>query len=327
MDVNKPDDRMQNRSYPLAHKNLSPIKENILATLTYFDMFNYPLTQAEVYLFLGNKYNYELFDDALNCLVNNGTIHQFDKFYTLSADHYIAVRRLEGNQKAAELIKIAEKVGNLLIKFPYVRGIAISGSLSKNFADADSDIDLFIITEKNRLWIARTIMHCFKKLTFLVNKEHLFCMNYYIDMQQLEIPEKNIYTAIEVGTLIPLQGDIVFEKFYTANTWTREFLPNKNMRISSAMPVKKPLFKMMFEGLFSFSPGNALDNMLMNITTNRWLKKTILKRVNNHGNVLSLLTGKHFAKPNPENFQGKLLSTYEYKVAGLLSKHENSLAH
>jgi len=318
---------MQNRSYPLAHKNLSPIKENILATLAYFDMFNYPLTQAEVYLFLGNKVDYEQFDDGLNCLVNNGSIHQFDKFYTLSADHYIAVRRLEGNQKAAELIKIAEKVGNLLIKFPYVRGIAISGSLSKNFADADSDIDLFIITEKNRLWIARTIMHCFKKLTFLVNKEHLFCMNYYIDMQALEIPEKNIYTAIEVGTLIPLQGDIVFEKFYAANTWTREFLPNKNMRISSAMPVKKTFFKMMFEGLFSFSPGNALDNMLMNITTNRWLKKTLLKRVNNHGNVLSLLTGKHFAKPDPKNFQGKLLATYDHKVASIVSKHESSLAH
>ena len=165
---------MQNRLYPLTHKNLPAIKENILATLAYFDMFNYPLTRAEVYLFLGNKFNYDSFGDAIRCLVDNGTIYQFDKFYTLSPDHYIVVRRLEGNQKAAELIKIAERVGSLLIKFPYVRGIAISGSLSKNFADADSDVDLFIITEKNRLWIARTIMHCFKKLTFLVNKEHLF---------------------------------------------------------------------------------------------------------------------------------------------------------
>ena len=166
MDTINPDDKMQNRLYPVTHQTLPEIKEGILATLAYFDMFHYPLTQAEVYLFLGNKFNFELFDDALKCLVDNGTIHQFGNFYTLSSDHYIAVRRIEGNQKAAELIKIAEKVGNLLIKFPYVRGIAISGSLSKNFADAESDIDLFIITEKNRLWIARTLMHCFKKLTF-----------------------------------------------------------------------------------------------------------------------------------------------------------------
>jgi predicted nucleotidyltransferase len=316
---------MQNSFSSLTHKNLSEIKRNILATLAYFDMFNYPLTQAEIYLFLGNKIDFELFNDALICLFNEDVIHRFDKFYTLSADHHIAARRIEGNKKAAELIRIAEKVGNLLIKFPYVRGIAISGSLSKNFADAGSDIDLFIITEKNRLWIARTLMHCFKKLTFLVNKEHLFCMNYYIDMKQLEIPEKNIYTAIEVCTLIPLQGDITFVEFYAANTWTSEFLPNKNMRIASALPLKKTFFKMLFEGLFSFSPGNVLDNMLMKITTNRWLKKTSNKQLNSHGNVLSLLTDKHFAKPDPKNFQGKLLAAYGYKVSCLLSKYESRL--
>ena len=318
---------MQNRSYPLINKNLSEIKENILATLAYFDMFSYPLTRAEVYLFLQSKHSYELFDDALKYLVKGGTVHQFDKFYTLNSDHYIAVRRLEGNQKAAALIKIAEKVGTLLIRFPYVRGIAISGSLSKNFADADSDVDLFIITEKNRLWIARTIMHFFKKLTFLVNKEHLFCMNYYIDMQQLEIAEQNIYTAIEVGTLIPLQGDITFEKFYAANTWTREFLPNKNMRIASAKPVKTEFFKQLFEGILNILPSNTIDNLLMKITTNRWMKKTLSNRLNSHGGVLGLLTDKHYAKPDPINFQRNLLSKYENKVSQLLSEYENNMAH
>jgi predicted nucleotidyltransferase len=318
---------MQNKSYPLINKNLSEIKENILAALAYFDMFNYPLTRAEVYLFLENKHDYELFDTAVQNLLDEGIIYQFDKFYTLKNDQYLIVRRNEGNKRAIELIAIAEKVGNLLIKFPYVRGIAISGSLSKNFADENSDVDLFIITEKNRLWIARTIMHCFKKLTFLVNKEHLFCMNYYIDMQQLEITEKNIYTAIEVGTLIPLQGDIIFDKFFAANTWTRKFLPNKNMRISSAKPVKNSIFKVLFERLLNIPFGNTIDNLLMKVTANRWSRKTVLKKLNNHGIVLSLLTGKHYAKPDPTNFQCKLLAKYELKVSRLLSEYENSLAH
>src|SRR6201985_1615061 len=202
---------MQNRSYPLISNNLSEIKENILATLAYFDMFNYPLSRAEIYLFLKSKHHYELFEDALRCLLNDAVIHQCDRFYTLKNDHYTILRRNDGNKKAAELIKIAEKVGDFLIRFPFVRGIAISGSLSKNFADDESDIDLFIITAKNRLWIARTIMHLFKKLSFLVNKEHFFCMNYFIDEQGLEIVEKNIYTATEIVTLIPLEGDLTFE--------------------------------------------------------------------------------------------------------------------
>jgi predicted nucleotidyltransferase len=140
-------------------------------------------------------------------------------------------------------------LAQLLIKFPYVRGIGISGSLSKNFADENSDIDLFIITKKNRLWIARTLMHLFKKLTFLVNKQHYYCMNYYIDEQQLEIVEKNIYTAIEVVTLIPLQGDGAFASFYSANAWTKDYLPNKVMRISSAKPSKRHLLKSCVEFL------------------------------------------------------------------------------
>ncbi|MDB4904272.1 MAG: hypothetical protein JWQ63_3553 [Mucilaginibacter sp.] len=318
---------MQNLTYPLINKNLSKIKENILAALAYFDMFNYPLTKAEVYLFLKDKHDYEQFDIAIKNLLEEGIIYQFDKFYTLKNDHYLIVRRNDGNQRAAELINIAEKVGSLLIKFPYVRGVAISGSLSKNFADENSDVDLFIITEKNRLWIARTIMHCFKKLTFLINKEHLFCMNYFIDMQQLEITEQNIYTAIEIGTLIPLQGDIVFDKFYAANAWTRKFLPNKHMRISSAEPGKNPLLKDVFEYLFNIKLGNSIDDMLMRVTENRWLRKTLLKKLNSHGIVLSLLTGKHYAKPDPKNFQGKLLEKYEQKVSRLISEYGNSLAH
>ena len=77
---------MQNRSYPLTDKNLSEIKENILATLAYFDLFNYPLTRTEVYLFLKKKYSHEFFDDSLRCLVGDGAIHRFDGFYCLQND-------------------------------------------------------------------------------------------------------------------------------------------------------------------------------------------------------------------------------------------------
>jgi len=318
---------MQNNSYPLINKDLSAIKENILATLAYFDMFNYPLTRAETYLFLKNKYRYEVFDDALKCLLETETIHKFDRFYTLRNDHYPIIRRNEGNKKAAGLIKVAEKVGGILIRFPYVRGVAISGSLSKNFADEFSDIDLFIITAKNRLWIARTIMHCFKKLTFMVNKEHYFCMNYYVDEQQLEIAEKNIYTAIEIGTLMPLQGDLAFEKFYAANAWIRNFLPNKNMRVATAKPVNASFLKRTLEFVFNNPPGNAIDNTLMKITAARWAKKTLAKKQNSHGLIMGMVTGKHFSKPDPKNFQSKLLSGYENKVFDILRENENSLAH
>ncbi|WP_457129947.1 nucleotidyltransferase domain-containing protein [Mucilaginibacter sp. HD30] len=302
------------------------LQEDILATLAYFDMFNYPLVANEIYLFLRNKYQPHDFDNALNGVVNDRLVFRFGVFYSLKNDHANIERRRSGNKKADELIKVAERVGNILIKFPYVRGIAISGSLSKNFADDGSDIDLFIITSANRLWIARSLMHAFKKLTYLVNKQDCFCMNYYVDEQQMEIAEKNIYTAIEIVTLMPLQGDTIIEKFYAANSWTHQHLPNKIMRVSSAKPLKFNALKQLVEAIFNNGVGNAIDNLLMKITAKRWLKKTRLNKVNAHGGIMAMATGKHYAKPDPANFQARLLKQYEIKTSLILHHPESSMA-
>jgi predicted nucleotidyltransferase len=289
-------------------------------------MFDYPLTYSEIFLFLENKYRQSEFSEALNSLVFNKMIFQFDKYYSLKNDYGLIARRNKGNEKAAELIKKAKEVGRLLIKFPYVRGVGISGSLSKNFADNKSDIDLFIITKKNRLWVARSFMHCFKKLTFLVNKQHHYCMNYYIDEEQLQIVEKNIYTAIEVGTLIPLEGDTVFERFYAANSWTRDLLPNKNLRLASAKPLRKYFLKSLVETLLNNRAGEWLDNILMKFTAGRWYKKTKMKKLNMRGTVMGMAASKHCAKPDPVNFQTKLISRYQHKLVSLLQETENRVA-
>jgi predicted nucleotidyltransferase len=269
----------------------------------------------------------ENFEYALRCLVIDRLVHHIDKFYTLKNDYFLIERRVKGNARAEKMIDIAKKVSNLLVGFPFVRGIAISGSLSKNFADEDADIDLFIITAKNKLWIARTLMHCLKKLTFLVNRQHYFCMNYYIDEQELQIREKNIYTAIEIATLMPLHGDTVFEQFYAANIWTRNFLPHKCMRLTTARSLKRSWLKICAEMLFNNPIGDALDNLLMRITTNRWLKKVQQKKLNVKGVIMGMDTGKHYAKPDPKNFQNKLLLKYQVKVLQLLDHWENSIAN
>lgn len=293
------------------------IKKNIIATLTYFDLFDYPLTYHEIFLFLESKCDEADLKEAINYLISCKLIFKLDDFYSLKNDHFISIRRQKGNQKAAELLGKAKYVGQLLIKFPYVRGVGISGSLSKNFADDQSDIDLFIIAKKNRVWIARTLMHLFKKLTFLVNKQHYYCMNYYVDEQQLEIVEKNIYTAIEITTIIPLQGDSAFSAFYCANSWTKIFLPNKVMRIASAKSLKKNIIKIAIEALFNNKLGNWVEDTLMHITAKRWDKKTQQKKLNARGTIMGMCASKHFAKPDPKNFQVKLIERYQHKLSPL----------
>jgi len=316
---------MQYHPSPSINKSQAVINENILETLAYFDLFDYPLSRAEIYLFLKNKHPVGLFDDALNGLLEGGLIHQFDTFYALKNDHYLVVRRNENNKKAAELIKVAEKAGNFLICFPFVRGIAILGTLSKNHVGDRSDTALFIITAKNRLWIARTIVHCFTKLTLLVKKKPLLCVDYFIDEQHLETAEKNLYTAIEIATLVPLQGDTVFEQFFAANAWTRRYLPNNIMRIACAKAAKNRFFKRLFEALLNNPAGSRIDDTLMELTAGRWLNKARQNKSYSPGAAME--AGKHFAKPDLKNYQNTLLLKYYARVSRVLRMYQDSLTH
>lgn len=301
------------------HRNLQ-VKNDILSTLAYFDIFTYPLQKREIWLFLQNPYDLSEFEIALQYLVDRSLVFKLGEFYSLQNTYTIAQRRTAGNDKAQKLLVTAKKVASLLSMFPFVRGVAVSGSLSKNFADDRSDIDLFIITSKNRLWLARTFMHCFKKLTFLVNKQHFYCMNYFIDEDHVEIAEKNIYTATEIATLLPLQGNVAFEKFYSANAWIKTFLPNKYMRISSEKKIKNFWVKWLVEKVLNNSFGNLLDNTLMNVTSNRWLQKTQKRKLNSRGTIMGMCATKFCAKPDPKNFQNKFIELYERKVFELLHK-------
>jgi predicted nucleotidyltransferase len=301
------------------NKNLQ-IRNDILSTLAYFDIFTYPLKQREIWLFLPNLYHHSEFEMALLALVDNGLIFKIGEFYSLQNNYAIAQRRCKGNDKAEILLATAKKVASLLSGFPFVKGVAVSGSLSKNYADDTSDIDLFIITSRNRLWLARTIMHCFKKLTFLVNKQHFYCMNYFVDEDHVEIAEKNIYTATEIATLLPLQGSAAFEKFYSDNAWTKTFLPNKYLRVSSARSIKTLWIKWIIEKMLSNSVGSMLDNMLMKITANRWEKKTMKRKLNTRGMIMGMSATKFCAKPDPKNFQNKFIDLYDRKVFELLHK-------
>ena len=265
------------------------------------------------------------FDHALNKLIDESVVFKVGEFYSLHNNFSLSERRSRGNEKAVLMLKKANKAAAIISRFPYVRGVAVSGSLSKNFADDTADIDFFIIAAANRLWIARTFLHVFKKLTFLFNMQHFFCMNYFIDEAAPEIIEKNIYTATEIATLLPLMGNVVFEKFYAANSWTKNFLPNNYMHISSAKEIRGNWFSFIIEKLLNNEFGNRLDSFLMKMTDKSWSAKTRKKKRNTRGVLMSLRASKHYSKPDPANFQNKLLKLYENNLTDIFNQYEHPL--
>ena len=291
-----------------------------MKTLAYFDYFNYPLTREDIRSFLPQRCNQAVIDESLSALAYENIIFKTDSFYSLQNNPLLAKTRHEGNQRAVKQLAIAKKVSALLSRCPYVEAIAISGSLSKFFADEKSDIDFFIITAANRLWIARTFMHCLKKLSYIAGKQHWFCMNYYVDEIGMDIEEKNIFTAMEIVTLIPMQGQRHYKKFISTNSWTQTYFPARTGSNAYAPEIKKGLIRICCEKILNSGWGDRIDKWLMNLTDKRWKKKTLEGRVNDHGRKIGMVVGRHFSKPDPKNFQVKLVEDYNSRVSKLLQE-------
>ena len=291
-----------------------------MKTLVYFDIFNYPLTAEEIIQFLPEKHTKSNFHESLKNLLEEKLIFKIRSFYSLQNDETLAARRIKGNIRAVHQLKIARKIAKFLTGFPFVKSVCVSGSLSKNFADKKSDIDFFIITESDRLWTARSFMHVFKKLSYLAGKQHWFCMNYYVDEKGMEIVEKNIFTAMEIVTLKPMQGKQYFKRFIDANSWTKNYFPVQKISIAENCTERIKL-RRFIEKLFHSKFGDVIEEWLMNVTDKRWKKKTEQNKLNNHGERISMIVSPHFSKPNPDIFQLKIINEYELRVNQLLSSH------
>jgi hypothetical protein len=288
------------------------LKTGILKVLAYFDLFDYPVSAEEIRFLLGSPVEKKELLQDLEQLVRARFLFRFGEFYSLTDDPSSTKNRLEGNQRAKPLIAKGSRIAAFLFRFPFVRGVAISGSLSKNFAEVNADIDFFIITKANRLWIARTFLHLFKKLTYLTGHQHWYCMNYFIDEEALLIEEKNTFTATELITLMPKFGAEAFVQFFQANDWASLFFPNYPVkgRESLSCPGRQGRIKKGIEFLFNNQAGNRLDNYFHRLTAKRWSIKEEKHQLNMRGNRMALKTGKHFSKPNPAFFQEKLLNRY-----------------
>ncbi len=181
------------------------MKAIILRSISYFDIFNHPLHKEELANLCLKSSNEKItFESTLDELVSSGKCYEADEYYSLSKDiSKLIEARISKEDKAGAYFQKLPFYTKLITSFPFVKGLAISGSLSKNVMHKDGDIDYFVITTSNRLWICRTLLVLFKKIC-LFNSKKYFCVNYFIDENNLEIIDKNIFTATEISFLAPI---------------------------------------------------------------------------------------------------------------------------
>jgi hypothetical protein len=298
------------------------LSQSILKVLAYFDMFSYPVTMEEILQFLDQPVRDKELGFAVSQLLDKQAIWQLGRFYSLRNDPQLEQRRLNGNQLAAKQMKLAMRISRMLAWCPYVRGIGISGSLSKNFAYKGSDYDFFIITAPNRLWIARTIQFLLIKSFAGLGLRRYCCLNYYVDEWALEIEEKNVFTATEVATLLPARGKRSFQYFFSANQWINKFIPNASFRKIPEKEISSWLLKSCVEWMLNNRLGDRLDDALMRYFSRRWKALMAKEKITTTGFQLgAVVIEKHLCKPLPHHFQQNILNRFQQKMADVKNRY------
>lgn len=281
-----------------------------LKTILYFSIFKYPLKIEEIHSYTNNE-NLTQTSNELEDLIAEKILIKVDDFYVYGSDLDSVTRRMKGNVLAKKALKKAEERARLIAKFPFVEAVGVSGSLSKGYYDSDSDIDFFVITKHNKLWICRTFLILYKKI-FLLNTKKYFCVNYFISSEQLEIVEQNRFTATELKTLIPMQGKIHFEKFYQNNSWVKNYFAKFNTNLSQIPIIKKPLLARSIEFALNNLLGDAADYFFKSVTLFKWKAK--FDYLTEEDFKIALKSTKNISKHHPSNFQKKVILSLNAKL-------------
>lgn len=142
------------------------LHERIIRTVCYFDLFDYPLTRAEIrrWLFGGDwepenarsAFSFGDVDRAIGALVaaralkeNGGFIQLADRVNNLSATRETRYRH------SCRKWRRARRWARIFAAMPGIELVGVGNTLAYHNAKDDSDIDFFIVTEPGTIWRSR----------------------------------------------------------------------------------------------------------------------------------------------------------------------------
>jgi len=210
-------------------------RTSIIKTLSYSGVFGYPITfyQISNNLISGSLFTHKKIKKELEKLVNDGTVKKVKNRFMLKGIKNHDVRKRE--KYTREIIKKYKEKIKLLKKVPWVKMIAITGSVANYDAEEGADIDLLIITEKNRLWITRGFVFLILKIINELPKDkskRKICPNIFLDESNMAWSEKkrNLYVAQNILSVQPFSWrDNIYFRFLNENNWIKKYYKNFNL--------------------------------------------------------------------------------------------------
>jgi hypothetical protein len=194
--------------------------------VAYADVFDYPLTTDEVCRYLvGVAAPLSDVQEVLDKgLLASHRLVRCQGYVALPGRESVVETRLRRDAVSARMWRKGVRYGMAIASLPFVRMVAVTGTLAVNNMERGEDIDYLIVTVPHRVWLARLLVLVFVHLGRLEGVT--ICPNYVLSSDALGRFDSSFFTAHELAQMIPLYGYDIYQELLRVNAWARRFLPN-----------------------------------------------------------------------------------------------------
>ena len=218
---------------------MNSLSKKILSTVIYYDILDYPLTAFEVWKYLSadgeNENQTELITLGQVTRELDGKelkekIESLHGFYFLRGKGELVITRLEKNKISEQKFKIIKRVVFWLRFVPYIRLIAVTGTVAMKNGGKKSDLDLLIVLKHGRIFLGRTLVtglvHLMGKRRYGKKIANRICLNCFLTERSLVSRLQDVFSASEYFFAVPIFGQKYFTEFQKENDWITKFKTN-----------------------------------------------------------------------------------------------------
>ncbi len=205
----------------LIHHIKNELEDAILCTLAYSDIFDYPLTLDELHRLLAIPAERA---DVEQRAARMKSVSSKDGYYYLAGRGAIVELRKKRETASRKMFERAVTYGRILGALPFIRMVALTGSLAVRNCDKDADYDYMISAKSGRLWLARAFALLLNRFSNLFGET--LCPNLIVSENELVWKSKNLYSAREFCQMKLIAGTAVYAELRDSNRWVESYFPN-----------------------------------------------------------------------------------------------------
>ena len=209
----------------------------IARSVLYASLFDYPLTLAQLRQTLIESVQTpsQILTTYDRSEALQDAVDYRDGFFFPKGAFALVKERREREARSRAFLGRHHRLLTLVAAMPYVRMVALSGSIAHLNLEGNGDLDLFIVTRGRHVWSVTVAIVLLAKL---MGRRKIVCANFVVADSRLPLDQPDLFTASQIVHLKPLVGSDVFRRFVAANPFVGRFYPNFHAAGAATIPFK-----------------------------------------------------------------------------------------